>query len=978
MGDSPSPREGFANRQEIEAFLRGLLTGNDSKHYPSVIGAVRSILVKGGIRPLYFRGEIADESYILRYLSRSFLFRLAQSVKANRTIRESFPIVVSAVSVESVGPFPLREKDTLLDFGLLSLDVANGAERNSDNPHKLTDWRDRDISTLAKRHSYRVTVQFQVRFTQDELRDCPELYGQEAFQRMIEVVEDRVHFNFAVSSSGIGGTLSQVIKILNKALIGDITCLRDYFPIAHDVMINQVFEGNNVSSPTWSHSLALLCDRNFLCQAMNESARARTIRPYGQFAYADVVGRGDYCEFDLLLSSTRAVLQSRLQAIKATGIDPETYIRQLCRRVVQQDLLHQARSRVTSYPFSTLAQQAQLQTANLLKHDGQTGEAVEIIYDAYLTMAETFLVEGGYRQAYPYLHQLATTFEFAAYSSQGRKWLNRFERGQGDGEDEFELFSGARLIRYELCRAAYYYQLDLDFETQERSEYLWELASQGQDLSQTRLIAEYAWDALNSAEDHVQVRLAKYTIINEYSQARFTPHHQLLAQIYFLRAKLLIFFPRKVPKDQQPAQLRIPLDICDAADSGMTRKRVDVIRAGQIYLLEKARVYAGSDGNSALYAYYTSYQCWAYIMAAFSSLETPVVRCQHSEYDLDFTLTQGECLERAKQLRDHAIVFYAETGRRCYYRIKEKSGLKKSSQETDETYAIEDIPVLRESFHEGDAGLNILQPQSASTEEINVLNLDMLLQSVRRADVQGSSGNPDETIYLFGPNACYLYFARGLFHLCSDNKHEFLNKDDKTDMDTQLETLEDWINKLTRAHRLFNYAWAIADDGCNLETVSTPDDGATVDSAEPKFRVSRNFKPVGDERGEVFSVRELYPHRVTEIADLGRIFAAVSLKLLLLLQTKEARASYQQEIESLLEDVHAAQRCRLGKSQSSQALLGGQIRYNGNLQEYLQDCKDAIRRLSVPSDGFDSLQTRPDQVKEIRNQLLRDIFAAGL
>ncbi|MEO0408921.1 MAG: hypothetical protein AAF289_16380, partial [Cyanobacteria bacterium P01_A01_bin.135] len=607
--------------------------------------------------------------------------------------------------------------------------------------------------------------------------------------------------------------------------------------------------------------------------------------------------------------------------------------------------------------------------------DRQAGEAEQIIYDAYLTMAETLLVEGGYRQAYPYLQQLATTFEFKVYSSLGRTWLNRFERGQGGSNEAFKLFSGARLIRYELCRAAYYYQLDLDTEKKEGSKYLWELAP-GEDIDQTRLIADYAWDALNSAEEHVQVRLAKYTITNEYSQARFTPHHQLLAQIYLLRAKLLLFFPKKVPKDQPLGQFRIPLDICDAADSGTTRKRVDVIRSGQIYLLEKARVYAASDGNSALYAYCTSYQCWAYLMAAFCQ---PALRCQHDEYGLDFTLTRGQCLGRAQQLRDHAIVFYADTGRRCYYRIKEKSGLKKSQPATDEAYLIEDIPVLRESFHEGDAGLETLQPQGPSSEEIHVLNLDMRLQSVRRADVQGSSSNPDESIYLFGPNACYLYFARGLYHLCSNDKHEFLNKDGGTPEDNRLETIEDWVEKLTRAHRLFNYAWAIADDGCHLEAVSAGDGSPTVEPAKPQFRVSRSFKPIHDERGEVFSVRELYPHRVTEIADLGRIFSAAALKLLLLLQSEpDKRVAYQQEVELLLAEVHAAQRCQVEKSQSSQNLLKGQIRYNGNLRGYFDDCKAAIDTFSDPPDGTDDLWEQPDQVKMARDQLLRSLFNAGL
>jgi hypothetical protein len=51
--------------------------------------------------------------------------------------------------------------------------------------------------------------------------------------------ENRRRIDFSLRSIGVGGTLSHVIKVINSALLWDIPCLKDYFPIGHDITSTQ-------------------------------------------------------------------------------------------------------------------------------------------------------------------------------------------------------------------------------------------------------------------------------------------------------------------------------------------------------------------------------------------------------------------------------------------------------------------------------------------------------------------------------------------------------------------------------------------------------------------------------------------------------------------------------------------------------------------------------------------------------------------
>ena len=932
--------------KDTESFLN-YLNSIDEEHQPKIKGALRSILLKSGTRPVYLSD--GSEDYVERYFTVELLKRLEQTVKTNQQLRKEFPIYIRTVTVENVGPFPAltskeSKNEALINNELLSLDELEAKEKNDFLSSK------RNVATLASRHSYRVTVGFRVKFKQKKFtgnfqKTLDERYSPfdpMTFQRLKHESGDEVYVDFSVSSSGVGGNLSQVIKIINIVLFSDIPCLSDYFPVAHDVMITQSIVGNNVASPVWAHSLVALCESEALGQAMQKSAARGRICPYGQVSFADTIGRGDYCEFDLLLCVARSALQARLQAIRATGVAPDGeikkvnkkelvfdsngYLQDLCHRVEQGEILREARRLTSSYPFSSLAQEGHLKSKKLINSEYPENTPFAV-YDAHLTIIETFLQEGAYRSAYDHLQALRLLKREAKpdpknideLSREGFTWLRRYrvrrreESGAREESHGFTIFSGTLLIRYELSRAAYYYLLDIDNEPH-NSEYRGELKDKNADHN--TLIRDYVWESLDRAEDHISARLAKYLTINEFSQATFHPHYQLLAKIYFLRAKLMIFFPNQVPiRRENGERCQIPTD---EILEGTQKRTSNAIHRGRLYLLEKARVYAASDGETSLYVCYTAYQCWTYLIAAFS---------EESIGNEDIELGRDRCFEWAKRLRNEALQNYTDIGRQCYYQIKEKSGVEGSKHFGD--CLINYIPAIREVTSYEEVGL-LTRPNNQirndTQEDLVNLNLDMSLLVVRRRYFS-PSGEPDEAIYMFGTQACYVLFARGIYHLCS-NEGSRENASHEFDQ-ASLDSLKSWDEKLKIAHRLLTYAWAIADEGCKAEVKEVGDKGASIE-------IRRHFERCGESgddmkiyEANVTSVKELYPARTTEIASLARVFATACL-VLRQYTSKEKSLWCRDVSRKILDETLSEQKC---------FILKGQKCYDSHLREYLTQCQ---------------------------------------
>jgi hypothetical protein len=834
---------------------------------------IRKILLKSGAQHSQFWNSRNHTTYyVQRYLTDGFVDRLTQAVGENYLLMQDFPIYIRKITVEDLETLPLPATSSA-GVGLFNQDLL-----------KL-DPQQTDLADLASQSAIRVTVHFSLRQPGEKPID------------------------FVLTSQGIGGTLSQIVKVINTALLSDIACLQnraqqhDFFPIAHDVMVNQTIIQNSISSPVWAHSLARLCQASVLTQAMSESSQRRGVCFYDEVAFGDSVGRGDYCDFDFLQTVAKAALYARLRAIKHTGIDPNTYLSDLHQRIGRTRLLREARDYVTSYPFSSLAQEGWLRErmlASYWNHPEQLPlSAPQAVFETYLLIAETFLQEGMYRRAYGYLRRLEPLKRLAEQSS---AWYRSFSNPTPAASQQlpFENFSGSLLVRYQLCWATYYYFLDRYYEKGSR-RYFGQLSQESEQQS----IIHKAWNLVNQAEELVAVRLAKYLTINEISQGIFHPHYHLLAQIYFLRLRLLLFFPRLVPID--PTYL--PTD----AQCVLDRRSTAAMYGGWLYLIEKARLYAACDGKQELYASYTGYQSCIYVIAFYVEGGITI-----EDGDCPTHISPQGCLQWARQLRNHALLSYAKTGRHCYYQIKEKSGVSRSLHRSYGRYSLEEIPPIREMAHQDN--------ERPGQHTDGILYIDMELLSIPREFCQSAEdmGESKEKIYLFGPNACYLLFARGLYHLSSGDRQEF--------EEGAPQSLQEWDEKFARAYRLFTHAWAMADDGGIWEETET-------DSR----RMRRNFV-VSEGGGEEFvsahvqSVRDLYPYRVTEIVDLAKIFMAVSA-LLRRYVSSEDQTQLWNDIFGPLDSLHQEQ----SDSNSTFSLLKEQARYNGHLDQFFHRCGRVLR-----------------------------------
>ncbi|MBW4481983.1 MAG: hypothetical protein KME14_05535 [Tildeniella torsiva UHER 1998/13D] len=883
---------------------------------------VRRLLARSGNQQLSGSGKAIVDAYICHYLQPAFVTKLAQTIVVNERLTDQFPVYLKRITFAPLGPLPFADKElglgtqsggpypALLHPALRQLDQEVGFTRYPDLPGP-GDYE------LASQEATQVVVEFYVKVP-------------EGYQPLIADVldrlgsQDRRRIDFSISSTGIGGALSHVIKVINKALLQDIPCLRDYFPIAHDVTSTQVIIRDNVASPVWAHSLVKLCRRQLLGQTLN-ACQDDNFRRYEDFSFADPIGHGDYCGFDFLLSQAQASLQARLQAIRQAGMRPEQYIEQLCQRVERSQIMQDAWTCLQGYPFSSLAMIGMIHQ-NLLPSGLAADAPLQqndpyIYFDACLAIAEALLDEGVYRPARPYLRRLAI--------------LDRLvEQGLENTRPEtepFEVFSGALVIRYLLCLANYYYLYDTDDGD---TRYL----PPGCEADVNRdILVQRAWETLDQAQRHISLRLRKYVVLNEVSQGTFNPHYLLLGRIAFLRTKLLLFFPRRVPKDD---------DLPTEGFSGRQRTEAS-IHWGRLYLAEKARLYAAADGDSEVYACFAAMQSWIYLMAAYAdpgklNLVTP------GNGNLPRQLDSNQCFAWAKQLRNHALITYAETGRQCYYQIKEKSGLLRNNLDEFGAYRIEKIPPIYET-----RGSQYTQLSQSDTD---LLVLDMSLLAVNPKDLpKVSPHHPTRNIYLFGTNACYLFFSRGLFMLGSNVAHEFDAND------TPVATI-DWESKLIHATRLLNTAWAMAEEGGVVEKDHV--DGQRI------YRLSRSFNRDGQKPSfsspDIDAIRDLYPRRIGEVADLGKLFAVAGMVLQLSLVPMGDRPTLEADIDALLSSLHNAQ--SLQTSRTQRALLKRQKRYNGHLDAYFSQAVACLR----------DYQRRAHQGLAIwhqRDDLLAELFA---
>ncbi len=847
-----------------------------------VESAIEQIEFQAGIKN---NDELIKQDFTKKYLTPNFIKAITRSVIENQILNEDFPIYIRSFKIEQLQPLPLR-----VQYGLL-------------NPELLLTEEKINNSGLESQYAYKVTVHFCLKKTTGESQD------------------------FYVTSSGVGGQLSQIVKVINKALFWDIECFRDkYFPIVHDLIINHEIIQNSMTSPVWAHSLVQLCTLDSIQDALINNNK------YEQISFLDEVGRGDYCTFDFLEAAGKSALQARLKAIKNTGEDPSKYLRNLGERVQRVDLLNKAESYLNFYPFSLNAMESHLEES-LLKSPLNDRINLQTLchYDAYISIIDGYLTEGLYRNAYRILKQISHLKEI---SEKVIKWdigESVFNSNEG-GSDKFKFFSSVLLIRYSLSRANYFYLLDT--KDNKKPEYIDPEPHNYERATYVKL----AWQSLKDAETHLKIRIKKYHCINEVSQSLFHPYFLLLSNINFLRAKLFLFFPQDA------------INNIDDGDSPLKDKNYG-FHYGRIYFLEKARLDAARNGESELYSCYTAYQSWGYIMAGYLVKVDNSIILGTGNQQISVNFEKNNCLRLAKILIEHSLKSYAETGRKAYYQIKEKSGV--TSIRSYGNRKIENIPPIRETERDS---------CSENSEEClqgfheNILYIDMSLLWIQ--ELNGQELDYSEKIYLFGTKACTILFSLGSYELCSPLGQSIYPDNEK----------DDWQTKILRAYRLFSYAWAIAEDGG--KTVIEDGEPKKYGIERPDFRERHLRDPHEYHSPEVDSVRDLYPHRITEIADLGRVYATACNLILMYISTQD------NEQEERRDDIRNLQNKFHCISRMLPELAEHQPRFNGHLATYLRRVKQIVNRELNQVSNHKEDRTLNVNIENFRSRIIEDLFAS--
>ncbi len=344
-------------------------------------------------------------------------------------------------------------------------------------------------------------------------------------------------------------------------------------------------------------------------------------------------------------------------------------------------------------------------------------------------------------------------------------------------------------------------------------------------------------------------------------------------------------------------------------------------------LFENARIFAARDGNPSLYSIWTAYQSWCYVMRGYLQSSD-----ENQEYDKKL-----EDLNWAEKLLNHAKICYSEKGRKCYEDIKANAG-KSYSNDSGSIY-IDEVPFIVEVDNRKDI----------ERKEGEPLRINM---SVFRQDYSAYSSNSsgDKKIYLFGTQASLLLFVMGILKLCR-------NYDSDRDIKDAIE----------ESNELFTYSWSIAEEGFKKK--------AAVDT---KFERQFYIRELSTEQGKKisplipeFSICGLYPHRLSQFADFGKIFsiACALINLAIVEHSNTVTAAREKTIKENKELIEylinrlTEHNCYFNSEETHKE----QERYNGHLRSIYNQIQRHAYYLMKKGASFSS-------VKEARDQIVKDFF----
>ncbi len=801
----------------------------------------------------------------------------------------------------------------------LPLYIKRGDEqRGLLNSYFLPEHREaHSAEGLGRQVAYRVRVHFYIKPPKDyevkfkDITILRNIAGQDRLEFSEEVV-------------GIGCITSHITAVINRVLLWDIPALSGYIPIADGIHCHDEVVGGTPNSPVWSQCVARLYKRKDIRKAIDSDKSCDEVVTNAEKASAD------FCGFDLLETAAKAALHARLKLIRQTlanqpNVSVNDYIAQLCNRVEEITALKRAREALTFYPFSLKAMEGRIESTIFAKGNYRTRKPKLVFenkneqpwsvvaFEAQLSIAEANLREGLTHIAKRYLDNMQPYFE-----------------------DDSEQMGDLLKTRYHLCWFRVNYLSDLD-----DPDCL---------FPDRHMAVRKAEKELEAAEMSLTERLKHYEKLDELPQSNLHPQFFFLSRIYAHRAKLYIFFPNYVRKLTQLEMLLKPIE-----------------------LLEKARIYAARDGSPSLYAQWSAYQSWCYIMLAYSGV-------QDTSRNGDFSY--DKCLDWAERLIEHAEVCYSERGKTCYQQIKDGGGritdyvYPTDSQsllnlESDQEIVffksrgvpkyyekhgstmVEVVPLIQELLKNKGG-----KDQQRRKLDSHVVTLDLSLLKKPGQD-EGSA------VYLFGMQAGLLLFAKGVLALSRTYESE-----------------ADLLNAVeNEAMRMFQYCCAIASDGTarNLDKSKWPKgtepDSIVLDRAVPK--VTQTDDPHAPDR----LLQCLYPHRMTQFADLGRV-CIIACRLILLITSEPIQTFYASK--QSWKEIDPAVNIQINRVRSliDELCLNdqfpfpieeayGQKRYNGHFAAHHENLKRYVEEL------LDILQKKKLKIIEgiqLRDRLVSDIF----
>jgi hypothetical protein len=693
-------------RMTIEKLLKNYhnfsnedLKSEVDRHKEKVTRELYRITFQSGLQLLT---EIPDSNIqltdIVNGLSDELVSRLVCSIVENELLTQEFPVFIKWIDVKRVRPMPLRIYRKEVPDGLLSSSLVNPSDGVG-------------ISGLESQTAYKVTVYFKMADKNSENQENSE-------NKVLE---------FSEEITGIGSPVSLATVAINRILLWDIPCLRekDIFPTAKQVLVHEKVLEDNPHKAVWCHTVVQLHTHKAIEAFIESKNIGHGLDIFNEQSY------GDYCGFDVLEVILKSGFHARLRAVKKLGVNPERYLKDLKRKVLESMTLKKAKSHLRFYPFSFWAMEGILEQ-DLFQRDGKyvyrkknestlfdftEAEGYEnknwslFAYDAHLTLAETLLTEGKQEAAKCYLKDIQIHIT----------------------RDEPKcIFSDLMKARYHYLMARYHYLYDLINTDRVHSGRSTAILALRKELEEAKLCLQH------------RVRMCE--AIEELSQSNNHPYFSLLGKINFLEARLCLGF-------------------CSYLNISYPENIKQVLMH-----LQTARICAARDGSADEYAYYSAFQSWIYSMLAYS---------EETKFMKSLDLNKDECINWSNRLIHHAIICYGNTGTKIYDQIKFHAGDAKSKQFGN--IEIPKPPFIQEHPNTFDGReikfsqrvRRIIKRNRKEKDKVIHIPYFSLFEYPERNHISDEgpeiirfSSNPSTEVVLFGTQSSILLFSSGMNKLC--------------------------------------------------------------------------------------------------------------------------------------------------------------------------------------------------------------------